>query len=247
MKKLLTISLLVFLLAHASSCGSERGGAIEGDLAIRVSRDGDYDPNVSHGEIDRYVVQVTAGDMDPIVEEFAGDAAFGVIRGVPTGADRQVKISVINPNSKTILEGEKGDVNIGGGINDVEVLLESVPIIANIGDDATILNTRLRMEIFADPASPVSVTRNDGSAEMSIVDRSTSLSQFYTNESTWLASVSPGSIPEGWQVFTVMDMRNNRSSTVRVRVIDGENAVPAPFAAAAAQGADYVSRVDSIE
>lgn len=236
------ISLCALLL---SSCGENPTDVRDGYASLAITIDGakTFNPNVEHGRIDRYRVVIRGDHMDEIAAEFDGDVDEAVIEGIPTGNGRSVFVEAINPNGLTIRAGESLGVKINSGFNDVPVEIESVPIFANITDGATIENTRLAFRIFSDPMHPIAVDGVSDSESFAIVDAATNLHEIYADESTWLASISPRIMSEGEHVFEVRNLSNDRSSKVRVKLVDGERAVPAPLVSASSVSGNESSSV----
>lgn len=242
MKRIIAILICA---SFAYACGSNTGDPGEGhaSLALTIESGRTFNPNIEHGRIDRYRVVIRGDRMDEVAAEFDGDAEEGVIDGVPVGDNREVFVEAINRNGLAIRAGEALGVKINSGFNDVPVRLESVPVFANIADGATIENTRLVFRIFSDPAHPVVVGGASDSESFAIVDAATNLHEIYADESTWLASVSPQIMPEGEHVFEVRDLSNDRSSSVRVKLVDGGMARPAPLVSASSVSAKESSSV----
>jgi len=227
------MTLIIFLLASCGSADMDSGVDGAGILAIRVEGADVFSPNIEHGRVDKFRVTVRGEGIDEdIVAEFSSDAEEGVVEGVPTGDGREVIVEAVNSNDAVIRAGEAMDVNVGGGVTDVSIDLESVPIFANLKDGAVVRNSRFVMRIFSDPSHPVAVEEISGEGNFSLVDAATSLPEIHTNDATWLGSFSPRVLPVGEYQFVVRDLSNERSSTINVRLLDGERMQPATFAAA---------------
>jgi hypothetical protein len=179
------------------------------------------------------------------VREFSGDTSEGVINDVPTGGDRQVFVEARNENSRVIFEGERSEVRVSGGMNDVEMSLEQVPIFANLYDGSVVHNGRLRLEIFSEPDVPLVIVRSGAGGESAVVDAAASTAEFSTSASSWMASVSPVNIPEGRQFFTITNLTNGRSSSIELRVV-GSSGIPAPLAAASVQDKKYRAKAGAL-
>ncbi len=231
-KEMKRIILLLSLLALAG-CGLGEGGQGSG-VAVRVTKAASFDPSIEHGRIERYVVSISGEGIDaPITGEFPGDTEEGVVEGVPAGGDRTVEVRAMNPNGVAIRGGEAFGVSVGGGITEVSIELESIPIFTNIADGNTIDNTRLVFRIFSDPANPVIVEEADGPASP-LVDASRGVPELYLDESTGMGTVAPGLIEPGEHSFAVRDAVTGRSHAVDVRLVDGTGRRPAPLVSAAA-------------
>lgn len=250
--KRVTSMIGMFCVLVVASCGSDprpdRGAGGNGALSLSVKSPDSFDPHTTHGKVVKYAVTVTGpGFSAPISAEFPGDATEGLIENVPTGGGREISVVAVNPNGSTILAGEANGVTIGEGITDAEVGLERVPIFANISDGSVTLNTRLVLDVFADPGRAVVIDDSSDENTFSIVDASSSASEIFSNESTWLASVSPKVLPIGPHTLTVRDKENGRSSTVTIKLLDGSLMRPAPIAAATSSSNVASSVVAAVE
>lgn len=227
---------LLALLALAG-CGGGEFGQGGGALAIKVTGAQSFNPNIDHGVIDRYRVTVEGTDIEkPVVAEFEGHAEEGIVEGVPRGDDRLVSVKAINLNGVVIRAGESPGVHVGGGITDVDVALEAVPIFTNLASGNVVENTRLVMRIFADPAHPVAVEDVFGPSPEVLADASSGLSQIYTDRSTGRGMLVPALLPPGEHRFVIRDVLTDRSSQVSVLLLPGADRRPAPFVAAGSTG-----------
>lgn len=239
------ILYLLALLALAG-CGGTEGFDGSG-IAVRVSSAKSFDPLISHGQVKLYRVTVTGEGIDgPIVAEFAGDATEGVIEDIPTGDDRTVEVEAINPNDVRILAGEAYGVEVGGGITEVPVALEAVPIFTNIASGNTVENTRLVFKLFSDPTNPVIVEEMGGGGASPMIDAATNLAELYLDQSTGNGWLAPALLEPGKRMFVVRDLVTGRSNQVAVRVVDGTGMKPAPFVTAATVGSELQSCVAPI-
>lgn len=231
---------LILMMAMLAACG---GGAGTGDfsnaLAIRVQKASDFDPQAEHSRVVRYRVTVSGPGIDPaIVAEFPGDATEGVVEGVPPGEGRTVSVKAINPNEATILAGEAGGVEVGGGINDVPVALEAVPIFTNLHTGNAVENTRLVFRLFSDPAHPVIVEERFKAEAAVLPDASLGSAEIQLDQSTGLGRCAPVLLPPGTHHFAVKDAVTGRATEVVVELTDGTRLRPAPLVAASAGGAE---------
>ena len=236
---------LLALLALAG-CG-ESGFAPAGNvLAIKVTGTQSFNPAIDHGVIDKYRVTVEGLDIEkPIVAVFDGDADEGLIDGVPAGDNRQVSVEAINLNSVVIRAGETAGVHVGGGVTEVVVDLEAVPIFTNLASGNVVENTRLVMRIFADPAHPVIVEDLFGRSPEILADASSGLSQIHTDRSTGKGVLIPPLLPPGEHGFVIRDAVTHRSSEVSILLLPGARRRPAPFVAAGVAGRDECQRLVS--
>lgn len=225
MKKIIVMLLGFPIITACSSEGAKLGlyGASENLLAIKVVGAKSFNPNIKHGQIEKYLVTIEGEGIEtPITAEFDGNASEGVIDGVPTGSDRKITIEAINPNKNIIRAGEILGVDVDDGLTEVSVEMQSVPIFANLADGASVENTRLTFELFADPNHKVGVEE---------VGVSTNVSEINLDAATGIGVMKPPLISGGEHEFIVRDMETNRISKIKLKVSDGVKRKPAPFVA----------------
>ena len=234
MKRILALLALLAL----AGCGLDQSGGLGGGaLAIKVTHARSFDPDTEHGRIERFRVAVSGeGIESPITAFFDGSAEEGIVSGVPTGKGRTVEVDAINPNEVVIRAGEAEGVKVDGGVNEVDVDMEAVPIFMNIASGNTIDNTRLVFKIFSDPTNPVEVREMADGVERALVDAATSVSEIRLDQSTGTGRFAPALIDPGRREFEVKDMVTGRSHRVSVLVLDGTLRRPAPLVSAAATG-----------
>lgn len=237
------LTLFLVSLIFLSSCGGGpslqmgEGGAIK----LVVKGAASFNPNIEHGRIVSYRVTVNGSDMSsPVVAEFSGDSAEGLISGIPIGEDREVVVEAINPNDLIIRQGEKQNIKIEGGkVAQTEIVLESVPIFANIADGNTIDNTRLIFKVFSDPTCRVVVeelTDNKGEA---LINASTAALELSMDAATGLGKMIPEIQPPGQHSYQVKDLNTGRSSVINVILVDGTKRKAASFVAAGEFGENF--------
>ncbi len=224
------ILVMLSLFVGCGSPGSGKGVEGEGVLSIKVSGIPSFDANIEHGMIDMYRITISDSDIEGnIVAEFSGDADEGVVEGVPTGRGRQIVVEAINQNGEIVRIGEVYDVDVGSGMNDVEVWLDSVPVFANLRDGGVVQNTRLRIRLFSDPSHSVIVDAISDGETSTMTDVSSNLSEIYSDESTWQGSLSPGLLAPGEFSFMARDLTIGRGADISLTLIDGDDAKPAPL------------------
>jgi len=234
------ILILLTLLALAGCGGGNMSGS--SGIALKVMSVGGFSSNAEHGRVDKYRVTVTGEGIEtPIEAEFPGDAEEGVIEEIPSGKDRTVEVEAINPNGVAIKEGEAYEVKVGGGMTEVPITLESVPIFTNIAAGNTVENTRLVFKVFSDPTNPVVVEEVVGAGVAPMIDASTSLAELYLNESTGLGRIAPALMEPGKRVFTVRDLVTGRTHQAGVTLVDGTGRRPAPIVPGGAASANVIS------
>ena len=116
----------IFALA---ACG---GGGSQGDsdfsnknLSLTVSGSKSFNPNIIHGQIDHYLMTVSADDLAaPFIERFSGEAASGKMVGIPAGTGRTILVEAVNPNGLVIRRGKAEGVTIAPGMmSHVEIVM----------------------------------------------------------------------------------------------------------------------------
>lgn len=225
------LAMTLFILTSCGGSFQTSGG--NSALAVKITSAKSFNPSINHGRIEKYRVTITGNGIDaPLSAEFSGDATEGTIDNVPTGDDRTVSVEAINPNSATIRAGEAEGVSVGGGINEVEVALEAVPIFTNLADGNTIDNTRLVFKIFSDPKNSVEVAELKEDAALPLIDPSINSAEINLNQSTGVGQLAPLLIASGEHIFTVRDTVTGRLSKAQVILVDGTKRKPAPVVSA---------------
>lgn len=215
-----------------SSSGSVPGAA--GHLAIKVSGAKSFNPNIPAGQIKQYLITVSGDGFSPIQTVVAGDATEATVEGIPTGDHRTVTVVAMNPNDQTIREGEAGDVAIPGGVaTEVPITMQAVPVITNVADGAYVANTRLRLNIFSDPATIVELTADTGNSTTTLNDVVENRPEVATDASTGVASFVPPKLAPGNYTLTVSDSKTGRKSQVAIVVTDGAHERGAPLVSGA--------------
>lgn len=215
-----------------SSSNAVPGGA--GQIALKVSGAKSFNPNITPGQIKHYLITVSGDDFSSIQTVVAGDATEATIDGIPTGAHRTVTIAALNPNDQTIREGEANDVAIPGGVaTEVPITMQAVPVITNVADGAFVANSRLRLNIFSDPATIVELTADTGQTVMTLNDVVENRPMVATDASSGVASFVPSKMVPGDYTLTVRDSKTGRKSQVSIVVTDGARERGAPLVSGA--------------
>lgn len=223
----------IVICGCGAGVGTGSGGAA-GALKLLINNSQSFDPNIEHARIEQYRVTVDAGDIEtPIEVLFDGAASDGTVDDIPAGDDRVVTVQALNPNSAVIRQGEAFNVHVEGGeTSDVEMEMESVPIIANIKSGNIIPNTRLKLLICSEPGAPVTVSSESASGNEPLFDVAKGAAEIIPDLSTGLASMVPQTLAVGAHKLTVTNENTGRSSTIDVVLTDGRELRPAPFASA---------------
>ncbi len=235
MKRMILYIIFIALLAGCGENSDEM--ATGGMLALKVIKASNFNPAIDHSIIQSYRVSISGQGIDPpIVAEFEGGATEGVIEGVHTGKGRTVTVEATNANGAVIHAGEAFDVKVSGGITEVPVRLESVPIFTNIADGNTIDNTRLVFKVFSDPKNPIAIEERAEDESMALIDASTNSEEIYLDESTGMGRLAPAVMEPGERTFVVKDLITGRLSMAKVLLVDGTGRRPAPTVTAAFSG-----------
>lgn len=237
-----TTALFILCIAIAG-CGSAPQGE-GGAIAVEVIGAQSFNPRIAPGGIERFAVMIEGpGIATPLTAEFPGDAAGGIIEGVPVGSGRIIAVQAINANGAAIRAGEAHGVEVDDGLTNVAVELEAVPIFTNIADGAFIDNTRLVFRLFSDPAHGVVIDGEANGMTEALADASTGAVEIQLDASTGLGRCAPTPLPPGEYRFTVRDAVTGRSSVATVRLLDGSRQRGAPFVTAAQSGSKGWARV----
>lgn len=240
MKTVRTMRSAIAMIMGAAliNCGGgDSDEATAGNVAalnLKVVRSSNFDPRIEHSRVDRYRIRITGpGISAPIVAEFEGSETNGIVDGVPVGRDRVVEVEGENPNGAQILAGENPSIEILEGENGCEVLLESVPIITNIADNASVDSSRISFRILGDPSHGAIIEDEYDGAVAPVINASTSIPEISLDESTGLGIMMPLGIQPGTHTFIARDQVTGRNSKIAVMVIDGSRMKGAPLFGAA--------------
>lgn len=222
----LIIALLLFIVG-CSSNGPDTSDVSQGSLNVNVYDAKTFNPNIDHGVIAKYEVTVEADDIDvPIKLVLEADAEGAVIEGVPAGSDRKVTIRAYNQNGMNIRMGESDGVEVvGGEVSDSEIEMNAVPIFTNVKNGSIIPNTRLKMQIFADPKNKLVLQsqydESDNDTLFNISPEYRNESVIYNND---LFNYSPQILIPGKYEFQINDPETGYGSSVNITITDGEHA-----------------------
>lgn len=205
-------------------------GSGSGQVALVIKGAKSFNPSITPGQITQYEITVSGEGFEPIKTIVAGDATDALIPGIPTGAHRMVHVAAVNPNQQKIREGEATDVEIpGDAVAEVPITMQAVPVITNVADGAFVANTRLRFNIYSDPASIVELTSSTGETSTALTDVVENRPTVATDAATGVATFVPPKLAPGDYLLTVSDAKTGRKSQVSVVVTDGARERAAPI------------------
>lgn len=207
-----------------------RGGDC-GSLMLVVHNAKSVQGDAPYSRVEKFVVTVSGnGIEEPLVAEFPGDAAEGIIEGVPAGEDRAVEVEAINEDDWTLRAGEEEGVKINGGsTSDVDITLEAVPVFINLAPESVVENTRLIFNVYSEESHPVVIEDLFNAQSDLVINPSTSVPELDLDQVTGLGLLAPRVRPVGHHEFTVRNTTNGRSNTAKVRILDGTMRRAAPF------------------
>lgn len=223
---------IIFGMVFLFSCGGVADRS-DSKLNVIIERPKGFSTQTEHGKIERYKITISGEDIaEPINAEFLGTNSEARIEGVPCGDGRSISVEAINPNGAVVFAADKNNVNISGGVNEIEVKMESVPVFTNLFNGSVVEKNRLVVGIFADPNDKILIGSRVNGAEVSL-SRDLEELPISTNESTWMYGLSAKNLSAGEYEIFAKDVTNNRQSSVTVRLVDTGGLVPAPIFSAA--------------
>lgn len=214
------LAMLVLGLVSCSNNSNEQRTFSSKNLALRVTESRSFNPNILHGEIRFYRLMVTAPDLEnALTQEFAGAAESGKMLGIPSGTDRTIVVEAVNPNGLVIRRGKKeGVVILPNQFSSVEIVMESVPIFANVANKSAVSENRLGLQIFAEPGTFLEVLEADASGTKKkwtvVKDSVTGKALVNVESGDGLSYFWPPQIPNGVHQFMVRDQDTRESSEV---------------------------------
>lgn len=208
----------IFALA---ACG---GGGSQGDsdfsnknLSLTVSGSKSFNPNIIHGQIDYYLMTVSADDLAaPFIERFSGEAASGKMVGIPAGTGRTILVEAVNPNGLVIRRGKAEGVTIAPGMmSHVEIVMHTVPIFTNLANKSAVAVGRLAFHLFGEPGSKLEVMEVTGDETAPIVDATRGELMVDTSNAEGLFRHQPGDEYDvGPRTFRVWDADSGEASDI---------------------------------
>lgn len=221
------IYLLTIITLLLAGCGYQDGNVgtdTTSSLSLNVKILGQDTNKTSYNTLDKFTVSVSAEDIEEeIIAEFDGESEEGLLSDIPAGIDRTVRVEAVNLQEKVIYQGRKEGVEIvGGEINSVDVELEQVPIFANIKDDASILQSRLKFRLYSSPEDLLVVEKSGQDSISTVFDVSSNAGEFATDITTGLADIVPLETATGRQTFSVRSLKTGLSSSVEINILDAD-------------------------
>lgn len=205
----------------AGGLGSDAEGSSSKNLAITISGSRSFNPNISHGKIDYYLVSVSGSDMeDPVTERVGGNAEGVQVLGIPVGENRTITVEAYNINGLVIRKAVKEGVTIySDAISSVDVAMHSVPVFTNITDGSAVSMNRLQFGIFGEPGSKLQII-NAANEEEPLVDASLNTTFVDTTNEEGVFQFNPGSLKSGSYAFSVKDIESGASSLIKIGILE---------------------------
>lgn len=223
-----TLLILTLGAAITSCTGSTPNGlpsSQTGFLSLSLNETQEFNPNVSHGEIDRYKVTITGSTLiAPIVKYYEAGTTSASFDGFADGATLTVLIEYINANGLTVRRGQSQTLTITAGQTTAAAVdVNNVPVFANVRDGATVYNNRFVPEVFAPGAIEFQVSDFFNASESILTDVDSGLASFSINEDdpTSTLSINVPELSAGDHELTVTDTDTGESSTITVTILEG--------------------------
>lgn len=200
-----------------------------GFLNLDLNENQEFNPNVAHGEIDRYKVTITGSTLlAPIVQYYEADTTSASFDGFVDGTTLNILVEYININGLTVRRGYSETVSITAGETTTASLnINNVPIFANVSDGATVYNNRFAPEIFAPGEIEFQIRDFFNTNESILEDIDSDLAYFSISEDdpTSTLTINVPELSTGEHELTVTDMDTGESSSVTINILDGESQV----------------------
>lgn len=185
----------------------------------------EFNPNVSHGEIDRYKVTIMGATLiASIVKYYEAGTTAATFDGFADGTTLTILVEYINANGLTVRRGQSQTLTITAGQTITTALdINNVPIFANVRDGATVYNNRFAPEVFAPGAIEFQVSDFFNASESVLTDTDSGLATFSISEGdpTSTLSLNVPTLSAGDHELTVIDTDTGESSTITITVLQG--------------------------
>ena len=227
MKSIKTNIIFIFIITCflVVSCGNNsKVGNGNGRLALAITNDVDFDPNVDHSRIDYFLVSIEGeGIESPIKQKFGFDTESVTFEGLTAGKTITVTVEAVNYNGYAILRGVSENVMVGEDNTTVSnIIIKAVPVFANTYHNATVYTNRFVPKIYAptDVEFEVADLFNGSESVLEDIisgDINFSVSAGDTNS---VKTVYAAPLQEGTQQLTVKDTDTGESTTITINVIN---------------------------
>lgn len=214
MKKSFGFCILIFGFGLAG-CGSETSpepisfSETPGDVGyIQLSLSNASNPNVSEiGTLTHYKVRLEGKGFEPIEQTVSAEAKGALIQGIPVGKNRNIYVQALNNREQILREGLLENIAIQKGKTNLEIALQSVPVVLNLESNRSVSNQGLHFDILTDPGHHLLVQG--------------ALQKEMTADEQGLARFSPDPLPAGYYQFTILDQDSNKSNVLSLRLFEG--------------------------
>lgn len=222
---LLVLALGISITSCTGSTSNGLPSSQTGFLSLSLNETQEFNPNVSHGDIDRYKVTITGSTLiAPIVKYYEAGTTSASFDDFADGTTLTVLIEYINVNGLTVRRGQSQTLTITAGQTTAASLdVNNVPVFANVRDGATVYNNRFVPEVFAPGAIEFQVSDFFNASESILSDVDSGLASFSINEddATSTVSINVPELSAGDHELTVTDTDTGESSTITVTVLQG--------------------------
>ena len=225
MKSIKKSLIFLFIIIVSVSCGnSSKVGNGNGRLALAITNNVDFDPNVDHSRIDCFVVSIDGDGIETSVKQkFGFDTESVTFEGLNAGETVNVTVEAVNYNGYAILRGVSEDVMVGEDNTTVsKIEVKAVPVFANVYHNATVYSNRFVPKIYAPTNVEFDVVDLFNGSESVLEDLVCGAVDFSVNASDTnsVKTVYAAPLPEGTQQLTVQDTDTGESTQITINVID---------------------------
>lgn len=182
------------------------------------------------GTITQYKMRVEGDGFEPIEETISKEASGVLIQNIPQGTDRRIQVQALNRYGQLLREGSIENVVVESGVQkNLEVKMESVPVLLNLHEGKYLSNQRFYFHVLTDPNHRVAVS---GESALSDI---VSGRDFIDVSADGSGKFCPGVLNGGDYVFEVIDQDSKKSSKISLHLWDGSGVKGAPLFSASAQ------------
>lgn len=234
--KLFNLAIMLLMTTVLTHCRTDRViGGDTGFLALEITPAEPFNPVARHGEITRYKVTVaTAGLPTPVVRYYGNDETEAEIDGLPAGSLAIVTVEYLNVNELTVRRGISPEIPIvGGEFAEAKIVVNNVPIFANVRDGAIIPANMFRPFVFAPEGMEIVLSDETGGVSRSVADVATEISVFTAPQAPQeeLVGINMGLLLPGEHRLTVSSLTTGESSSVSVTIVNSVAASVLPTTA----------------